>query len=104
MTATLLASLWACAPSPAPRWAVREALDVPPPPGAVSLDLGPTRTDTVFSLGTVVQLREGSRTVRAEVLDVRQDTAGTLLTVYADAEGAQPWLEAAKPVDVEITR
>lgn len=96
----LILSIAACS-APA-TWPVSEALDVPPPPGFVSLDLGPTKTSTTFELGAAVALEGAERSVSAEILDVRELPAGRVLTVYAEAAGAGPWVESASPVTVRV--
>lgn len=90
-------------PSEAPaRWEVREAFDVPPPPGFVSLDVGPVRTDIPFELGARITLHEGKRRAEAEIVDMRQTKGMTYLTVYAEEAGAGPWTVRASPATVEV--
>ena len=86
---------------------MREAFDVPPPPGKVSLDLGPVRTPRTFALGEALRLaRHGQEGVeaRAEIVDIRPGGDGVTLTVYADASRAEPWVLAAQPVQIVILR
>jgi hypothetical protein len=83
--------LWLLLACTTPTWPVHEALDVPPPPGLVSLDLGPVDTRVPYALGATVHLHHGHASVRAEVLDVRTTTDGITLTVYAD-EAARDWV------------
>ena len=82
---------------------MHEAYDVPPPPGSVSLDLGPIRTRSTFALGAAVTLERDGRRVPAEVLDVQHQSGGVVITVYADAAGAAPWVSSATPVSVRIS-
>lgn len=84
------------------QWAVQEAFDVPPPPGFVSLDLGPRHTSAAFELGASVTLARNGHRVTADIVDVRQDAAGTVLTVYANADGATAWVQSAVPVTVGV--
>ncbi|MEN0067198.1 MAG: hypothetical protein AAGA48_34015 [Myxococcota bacterium] len=94
--------LLACGASEPPLWRVREAFDVPPPPGAVALDLGPVKVKRVFQPGQRVRLRHGPHTVPVELLDVRSGDEGTILTVYAPANVADAWVLAPNPIQIRI--
>lgn len=86
----LLALLLACA-GPATEVGVREAFDVPPPPGALTLDVGPID-------GLPADVQPGSVvTVHGVALDVvdRQDMdGGAILTAYIAEDDARRWLDA----------
>ncbi|MEM6926995.1 MAG: hypothetical protein AAF602_08715 [Myxococcota bacterium] len=95
----------ACSGSTAPAaWPVREAFDVPPPPGAVSLDLGPVRTTTAYAPGDQVRLVRGGQTLTVELLDVQRHDGAVTLTVYAPAEIVEPWVLTAEPPTVRVVR
>ncbi len=83
----LLWSIGGCADPPAPPGVpVAQALDVPPPPGQTSLDVGPT--DTPCEPGAWIDI-EG---VKTSIVDCREG----LITVYADEAPAREWLASGR--------
>lgn len=91
-------------PSATPEWPVREAFDVPAPPGSVSLDLGPVSTSIPFAPGDQIRLRRETQILELELLDVRTPNGSTTLTVYAPADVAEPWVLEPELVSVEVKR
>ena len=76
--------LWVLACGSAVHLPVSVAVDVPPPPGQQSLDLGPTDLDCEPGAEMTI---DG---VTASIVDCRDG----FITVYVDEGPAQPWLEA----------
>lgn len=67
---------------------VREAFDVPPPPGARTLDLGPSGRFEGVRPGDVVTVNG----LELSVLDQRVEADGAVVTVYVDERVAEGWL------------
>lgn len=82
------------------RWPVEEALDVPPPPGAVTLELGPVRTDMTFTPGDRLRISLDGHAVNADLVDSRVIDGKISLTVYAAAHEVRPWIDSGGPVVV----
>lgn len=79
--------LWLALACAAPSVRVTEALDVPPPPGKRSVDLGP---------GNLAGVPGDTRSFDghpAEIVDRRAVGDGVVLTVYVDEDVAERWLD-----------
>lgn len=100
----VLHRLAACGGSDPVAWPVAEAFDVPAPPGSVSLDLGPVRSPSGFTVqpGHRVRLSRRGRVETAEVVDVQTKGDHVTLTVYAPATVTEAWLLGPAPVTLHV--